>query len=133
MFEREIGLAGKYPENAAPVPAASEARVEGETTVDQPDRDIDVLAEVSEDEGSECEDVRVLRAASKCPPSKADTGVPRRFRVFGPAAHLEPFVTKGRQGESRAVMRIPFYRLPEQVERPNEAALLKCVQVRECA
>ena len=26
--------------------------------VDQPDRDIDVLAEISEDEGSECKDVR---------------------------------------------------------------------------
>jgi hypothetical protein len=30
--------------------------------VDQPKRDIDVFAEISEDEGSECEDVRVIRA-----------------------------------------------------------------------
>jgi hypothetical protein len=28
--------------------------------VDQPDRDIDVLAEISEGEGDECEDVRVI-------------------------------------------------------------------------
>ena len=30
----------------------------------------------------------------------------------------------GRQGESRAILRIAFYRLPEQVERANEAVLL---------
>jgi len=60
MLDRETRLAGKDPEHAAPVPAGSEARVEGQAMVDQPDRDIDVLAEISEGEGDECEDVRVI-------------------------------------------------------------------------
>jgi hypothetical protein len=64
MLEREIGLAGEKPEQSAPVPAASAARVEGQTAVDQPERDIDVLAEISEDEGCECEDVSPLRTDS---------------------------------------------------------------------
>jgi hypothetical protein len=44
MLESEVGLAGKDPQQAAPVPPASEARVEAQAVVHQPDRDIDVLA-----------------------------------------------------------------------------------------
>jgi hypothetical protein len=85
--------------------------------VDQPDRDIDVLAEISEHKGDECEDVR----------SSGPTGVgaPGRFRVFRPASQLEPLMTKSRQGESRAVLRIALYRLPEQVKRPKDAVPLE--------
>ena len=121
MIEREITLTGKNPEQSAPMPPASAAWVESQTTVDQPERDVDVLAEISEDEGRECEDVRVVRivsTAAKCPSSEIDTGVPGGFRVFGPAVDLDPLTTMGRQGESRAVMRVALYRLPEQVERP---------------
>jgi len=42
-------------------------------------------------------------------------------------------VTLGRQGESRCVMRIAFYRLPEQIERPKKAPQVKWVPLRECA
>ena len=90
MFERDIGLTSKKPEQSAPVPPAGAARVEGEATIDQSERDIDVLAKISEDEGRECEDVRVIGAVAKCPPSKIDTRAPRRLRVFGPAVDLEP-------------------------------------------
>src|SRR5215471_495721 len=51
VFEREIGLPGKNPEQSTPVPPPRQARVEGETPVDQSERDIDVLAKISEDEG----------------------------------------------------------------------------------
>ena len=100
------------------------AWVEGQTAVDQADRDIYILAEISEHKGDECEDVRVVRANPECLSSKVDTGPPGRFRVFDPASHLEHLVTMSRQGESRAVLRIAFYRSPEQVERPNDAVLL---------
>ena len=103
----------------------AERILQGETTVDQPEGNIDVLAKISENEGSECEDVRVVRADPECLSSKVDTGPPGRFRVFDPASHLELMVTMSRQGESRAVLRIAFYRLPEQVERPKDAALLE--------
>ena len=101
MPDRETRLAGKDPEHAAPVPAGSEARVEGEAMIDQPDRDIDVLAEISEHKGDECEDIRVIRADPQCLSSKVDTAAPSRFRVFGPASLLEPLVTMSRQSESR--------------------------------
>jgi hypothetical protein len=101
--------------------------------VHQPDRDIDVLAEVAEDEGSGQQDLRFVRVDSKCPPSKIDTGVSGRFRVFAPTHHLEPEVTMGRQGESRAIMRIALYRSLEEVERSDVAVLLEGTPVRESA
>ncbi len=41
MLDREIGLAGPEPENATHIPAAGEARVERECSVDQPDHGAD--------------------------------------------------------------------------------------------
>jgi hypothetical protein len=46
MLDREIGLTGKGPEKAAYKPAAGEARVEYQRTIDQPDHRTHVLAEV---------------------------------------------------------------------------------------
>jgi len=45
MLDREIGLAGPEPEKAAYIPAAGEARVERQRSVDQPDHGADILAE----------------------------------------------------------------------------------------
>jgi hypothetical protein len=91
MLERRVGLTSKEPEQSAPVPPASAARVEGKTAVDQPKRDIDILAEIFEDKGCEREDVRVVSAATKCPSSKIYTGVPGGFRVFGQPLTSSPW------------------------------------------
>ena len=108
MLDRETGLAGKDPEHTAPVPTGSEARVQGEAMVDQLDRNSDVLAEISEHKGDQCEDVRVVRGDPQCLSSKLDTGAPLRFRIFGPAPQLEPLVAMSRQGESLAILRASF-------------------------
>jgi hypothetical protein len=103
--------------------------------VHQPDRDIDVLAEVAEDEGSGQQDLRFVRVDSKCPPSKIDTGVSGRFRVFAPTHHLEPEVTMGRQGESRAIMRIALYRCPRRSSARTLRFFSKepqCAKARRC-
>ena len=72
MLDREIGLAGPNPENAAQIPAAGEARVERQRTVDQRDHAHDILAEIRQHEGGIGEDARVVSATSKRPPSKID-------------------------------------------------------------
>ena len=87
MLQREIGLTGKTPEQTTPVPPASIAWVEDEATVDQPNCDVDILAEVSESECSKCEDIRLIKADSQCLSSKIDTGVPDSVQVFGPVHH----------------------------------------------
>jgi hypothetical protein len=60
MFDREIGFTGKGPENAAQKPAAGEARVERQRSVDQPDHGTYVLAEMSQNKGRVGEDARVV-------------------------------------------------------------------------
>ena len=97
------------------MPTASVARIEREATVDQPERDVDVLAEISEDKGSECEDMG-RRGRFEAPvESEIDTDATGPLRIRSAAADLEPLVTMSRQGESRAVIRIAFYCSPEQV------------------
>jgi len=46
MLDRDVGLARPEPENAAHKPAASEAGVERQRAVDQPDHRADILAEI---------------------------------------------------------------------------------------
>jgi hypothetical protein len=66
---------------------AAIARVEDEATIDLPNCDVDILAEVSESECSKCEDVRVIRAKSQCLSSKIDTDVPDPLQVFALVHH----------------------------------------------
>ena len=120
MLEGDIRLAGKDPEQSAPVPTAGAVRVKRQTTVDQAERDINVLAEISEDKGCECENVGVFGGAAERPSGKIDTGAPRHFWVIDPAVDFESQMTMGRQGESRSVMRVAFYRFREQTERPKK-------------
>src|SRR5439155_11688824 len=46
MLDREIVFAGNVPDDAAHIPAASEARVERQRTVDQPYHGTDILADI---------------------------------------------------------------------------------------
>src|SRR6516225_4875804 len=84
MLERDVGLTSKEPELPAGKPSASKAWVEGETTVDQRDGCIDVLAEVAENEGRDGEDVRVVRVYLKGSPGQIDAFAPVPLRIFGP-------------------------------------------------
>src|SRR5260370_8291403 len=60
MLDREIGLAGEAPENAAQMPTARVARVEFEGAVDQPHHGPDILAEYSRHEAALAEAARAL-------------------------------------------------------------------------
>src|SRR5216684_2099199 len=114
MLDREIGLAGKYPEKAACIPAASEARVERERTVDQPDHGTDVLAEKSQHEGGVGEDARVVLCHLERLPSKIGGLAAGYFRLFGPAVPDEPQVAHRRPQKCRPVMPIDRDRPLEQ-------------------
>jgi hypothetical protein len=60
-------LTCKDPEQSAPVPSTSAARVQGQTTIDQPERDIDVLPRRCEKGARQSVDVRVVRGAAQRP------------------------------------------------------------------
>ena len=93
MLEPELRLASKDPNQSAPVPSTSAARIEGQTTVDQAERDLDVLARGCEQRTREGEDVRVVRGAAQRPSRQIDTGAPGRRGILGPAVDFEPCVT----------------------------------------
>jgi hypothetical protein len=116
MVEREFGLTGKDPEQPAPVPSASMARVEGQTAVDQADGDTDILVKVSESEGGKCQNVGIIGADAQRLSRQTDTLQPNCVHIFGPIHHLKRFGDMGRKRESRTVLRIPFDHLLEQVK-----------------
>src|SRR5437660_11050257 len=106
MLEREIGLAGIYPEKAAHKPAAGIARVERERTVDQPDHRADILAEIRQHEGGVGEDARVVPRYLERLPSEIAGLAAGCLQVFSPAVSDEPHVAERRPGECRGVMPI---------------------------
>ena len=114
MLDREIGLAGPEPDNAAQKPAAGEARVERERTVDQPRHGTDILAKSRKHEGGVGEDARVVLARLERLPGKIAGFVASCLRYFGPAFSDEPQVAGCRPGECRPVMPIDRDRLLEQ-------------------
>ena len=116
MLDRKIGITGKEPEHGAPTPAASKARVEIETTVDQPYGDVDVLTIPCQHEGGWCEYLRVVRGGSKCPSSEIDSRTPVRLTIVRPAVDVELSAQECIQGEGRTVMWIAVDRPSEQVE-----------------
>ena len=85
MLDREIVLAGPVPENATQKPAAGEARVERERTVDKPDYGTDVLAEMSQNKGRVGEDARVVLRHLERLPSEIDGFAAGCLRLLGPA------------------------------------------------
>ena len=114
MLDREIVLTGKDPEKAAHKPAAGEARVERQRTVDQPDHGTDILAELRQHLGGVGEDARVVLRHLERLPSKIAGLAAICLRRFGPAVNDEPHVADRRPGKCRPVMRIDRDRLIEQ-------------------
>src|SRR6266851_1327504 len=101
MLDCKIGFTGKQPEHSAPIPAASKARVEIETTVGQPYGDVDVLTVPCQHEGGWCEYLRVVRGGSKCPSSEIDTCTPIRLTVVHPPVDVDLSAQERGQGEGR--------------------------------
>src|SRR5215471_19018228 len=125
MFDCEIGLTSQNPQHMAQEPTASKARIENERTFDQPYRGVNVLSEKSECETGKCENLGVVGREPERPESQIDAVATVGLRVVRPVVRFKHLTTAGSQGEGGAIMRIAFYRLPEQVERLNDAALFE--------
>src|SRR5208282_2625511 len=132
MLNREIGITGQIPQNAAQQPTASKARVEGERPFNQSYSDIDVVAQKSDREPGKGEDIGVVRGEPERPASQVETLATVGLPVVCPVVRRKELMTVGSQGEVGAVMRIAFDRLPEQVERPKDAVPLDWAPVRQC-
>src|SRR5215469_4683931 len=132
MLDRQIGLAGKYPEDAAQIPSTGVTRVEYQRTVDQPHHRTVILAELSQRVGGVGKDAWVVLARFERPPSEIDTLAAGRLRLFGPTVSDERHVAHCRPGERGPVMRIDRDRLLEQIERLGRVLTAARAPVRKC-
>src|ERR1700730_12601740 len=103
MLDCEIVLASPEPQTAAQIPAAGEAQVERERTVEQPDHGADVLAELSQHPGGGSEDARVVLPHFERLPSKIDGFAAGCLRRVGPAVKDEPHMAHRRTSQCRSV------------------------------
>src|SRR5690349_10684361 len=121
MRDREVGLTGLYPEKTANIPAAGEARVERERTVDQPDHGTDVLPELTQHESGVREDAGVVLPRLERTPGKIYALAAGCLRRFSPTVSDQPQVADRCPGECRSVMPIDRDRLieqPQSLENP---------------
>src|SRR6266851_2005219 len=119
MLNREIGLAGIYSENAAHIPAAGEAWVEHQRTIDQPDHGADILAEPSQDPGDVGQDAWLVLCRLERLSGKFYGLAAGFLRLVGPAVNDEPQVANRCPGRCRPVMPIDRDRLLEQPQSLN--------------
>src|SRR5437868_11476192 len=96
------------------MPAAGEARVECQRTVDQPDHRTDVLAEIRQHKAGVGKDARVILPRLERLPSEIDGLAAGCLRLFGPAISDEMHMAHRCPGECRPVMRIDRNRLLQQ-------------------
>src|SRR5712671_2220195 len=116
MADREFRLPCPQSEPAAYHPAAGEAGVKRQSTVNQFDGRIDVLSKVTEYVGSPAQDTRVVARNPKRPSGEIDTLAAVRLGVAGPAVHVEIHMAVCRHRESGSVLRVALDRPPKQVK-----------------
>jgi hypothetical protein len=133
MLDREVGLTGPDPENAAPIPAASEARVERQRTVDQPDHGADILAEIRQRLRGIGEGARVVLRHLERLSRKIGGLATVSLRRFGPAVIDQPHVADRRPGKRRPVIGINRDRLLEQSQGRENPLLRDRIKGRKRA
>jgi len=72
MLDRDIGLAGIISQSGAPYPTSGKARIEGKRTVNRANREVDVLTERSEHNGSIGQGIRIVGSAAERLPRQID-------------------------------------------------------------
>src|ERR1700730_18545562 len=105
MLDREIRLAGPQPEKTADVPAAREARIEGESVIDQHDHRIEVFAENGKRHCGVGQNARVVPGRREGPPSKVDPVRRDRGPIWRVEAWGQMLAGLRRKPEGGAVMR----------------------------
>src|SRR6266404_5727694 len=117
MLDREIRLAGPQPEKTADVPAAREARIEGEGAINQRDHGINVFAENGERHCGVGQNARVVPRHLDGPPSEVDPLWPDRVPIWGVEARRQMLAALRRKPKGGAVMRVAGNRLVKQRQR----------------
>ena|SRR6516164_3192002 len=89
MLDREVGLAGPYPDLRADRPTTCRARIEPEGPINERHHSIDVLTEIRECMGGVGQGVRIIAGGLERALSVLDRGATVSLRGFGPAAKID--------------------------------------------
>jgi hypothetical protein len=97
MVDGGFGLPRPQPEPTAHDPSASKAGVEHESTVNQLDGDVDVLAIISKNVSNVAQDKWIVAGTVKCPPGEVDPFAPvLLLLILVPAVDVEILAASGR-------------------------------------
>src|SRR5712664_3946155 len=116
MLDRDVGLARVNPQAAADVPAAGEARVERQCTIDQVHHGADVLAEISQRLCGIRQYARIVAGHFQGSPREIGALQTVRLRIFAPSLNKPNTAERG-PGERGSVTRITGDRLLQKAER----------------
>src|SRR6516165_11412290 len=117
LFDCGIGLAGPTSEGAANVPAASEARVERDRSISQPNHCVDVLAEIGESNGSISKHIWIVATDLEGPACEIGALPAVRVGVLARAIKAKAETAVRGPGERGPVMRIARDCLLHQTQR----------------
>ena len=126
MLDRQIGISSKQAKPTAPIPGMSEARVERESSIDQREGGINVLAEAPEHDRDPADHIGVVGGEADGLPGKRD-GRPAIFlfiAIVGPVEVLKIGAVASGLSKSKAIARLAGNRLSKQVERSRDMFLL---------
>ena len=112
----QIRLPGPEPESAADVPAAREAGVERQSTVDQRHHGTEILAEIAQRKGGIGDGAGIVTGYLQSPTGEIDALATVRRWIIAPGVQATPIVAERGPSESRPIMRISFDRFFEKLQ-----------------
>src|SRR3954451_10034487 len=113
MLDRKMWLSRKVSQDATPHPTARKVSIERETAVDQPQREINILTEIPQNEPRKSEDFRIIGRILKRSASKACAFATIGFRIICQAASVKHVMAMACKGKGWTIMRIFFNGPPE--------------------
>src|SRR6516225_2360003 len=112
----EIRLSGPELQGAADVPAAREAGVERQSTVDQRHHGTEILAEIAQRKGGIGDGAGIVTGYLQSPTGEIDALATVRRWIIAPGVQAAPIVAERGPSESRPIMRISFDRFFEKLQ-----------------
>src|SRR5215469_8900072 len=125
MWDCDLRLTREDMKPTKAIPTVGVTRVESQGTIHEPERRMDVLAEIAEQEARISQHHGVVSTRLKRLPGQSHSMPPVNREIVGPIVEGDCEVAHSRQGERRSITWITRDRLLEEAERSHHALPLK--------
>src|SRR5215831_17858969 len=117
MLQCDFRLSGEIVNDAAPIPAACEIRIEGKSAGSQIESRIDIFVQICQHMRHDRQHAWVVAGDLECPSGEFDTGAAVRLAALAPpSSDIELLVVPGGQSQCGSKLRIALDSLFEQLE-----------------